>query len=66
VTATGASAIQESAFQPTAIGSWFLWLIPERLAPELPAAAAVTRHPKLRPQPIIRSPVSLLSSKLCL
>jgi hypothetical protein len=46
-------------FQPSAIGSWFLRLIPERLAPELPEPVAVTRHPKLCPQPIIRSPVSL-------
>jgi len=49
VTATGASAIQESAFQPSAIGSWFRRLTPERPEPELPTAAAVTRHPKLRP-----------------
>ena len=49
MTATGASAIQESAFQPSAIGSWFRRLIPERLAPELPEAVAVTRHPKLCP-----------------
>jgi hypothetical protein len=46
VTATGASAILESAYQPSAIGSWFLRLIPERLAPELPEPVAVTRHPK--------------------
>jgi hypothetical protein len=46
VTATEASAIQESAYQPSAIGSWFLRLTPERLAPEFPEPAAVTRHPK--------------------
>jgi hypothetical protein len=46
VTATGASAIQELAYQPSAIGSWFLRLTPERLAPELPEPVAVTRHPK--------------------
>jgi hypothetical protein len=59
VTATGASAIQESAFQPSAIGSWFLRPIPERLALELPAPLAVIRHLKMHPEPIIRSPVSL-------
>jgi hypothetical protein len=46
VTATGASAIQESAYQPSAIGSRILRLIPERLEPELPEPVAVTRHPK--------------------
>jgi hypothetical protein len=59
VTAIGASAIQESAYPPSAIGSWFLRLIPERLATELPEPVAVTRHPKQAPQQIIRSPVSL-------
>ena len=49
MTATGASAIQESAFQPSAIGFWFQPLIPERLAPELTEPVAITRHPKLHP-----------------
>jgi len=59
VTATWASAIQESAYQPSAIGFWFPRLIPERPEPELPSAVAVTRHQKINPQPISRSPVSL-------
>jgi hypothetical protein len=42
VTATAASAIRESAFQPSAFGFRFLQLIPERLEPELPATVAVT------------------------
>jgi hypothetical protein len=33
-------------YQSSAIGSWFLRLIPERLAPELQEPVAVTRHPK--------------------
>jgi hypothetical protein len=44
--ATWASAIQESAFQPSAIGFWFPRLTPERLAPEPPAPVVVTRHPE--------------------
>jgi hypothetical protein len=59
VAGTGASAIQESAYQPSAIGFWFLRLFPERPEPELPTAVAVTRHQKIKPQPIIRFPVSL-------
>jgi hypothetical protein len=33
-------------YQPSAIGSWFRRLIPERLTPEFPEPVAVTRHPK--------------------
>jgi hypothetical protein len=33
-------------YQPSAIGSWFRRLIPERLAPEFPEPVAVTRNPK--------------------
>ena len=46
MTATGASAPQDSAVQPSAIGFGFPRLIPERPEPELPAPVPVTRHPK--------------------
>ena len=49
MTATRTSAIQESAFLPSAIGFWFRRLTPGRPKPELPTAVAVTRHPKLCP-----------------
>jgi hypothetical protein len=59
VTGDSHRGIGDSGVGFSAIGSWFLRLIPERLATELPEPVAVTRHPKLCPQPIIRSPVSL-------
>ena len=45
MTATGASAIQELALQPSAIGFGFPRLVPERPEPELPAPVPVTSHP---------------------
>jgi len=59
VTATGASAIRGSAFQPSAIGFGFPRLVPGRPDSELLAPAPVTCHPELYPQLIIRFPVSL-------
>jgi len=47
VTATRASAPQESALQPSAIGFGFPRLVPERLAPELLVPVPVTCHPRM-------------------
>ncbi len=46
MTAIGASAIQASVFQPSAIGFGFLRLTPERPESERPAPVPVTSHPK--------------------
>ena len=46
MTATGASAIRGSAFQPSAIGFGFPRLVPERPDPELQAPVPVTCHPE--------------------
>ena len=46
VTATRASAIRVSAFQPSAIGFGIPRLVPERLAPELLDPVPVTCHPE--------------------
>ena len=54
----GATLLKVTGDSHRGIDSWFLRLTPERLAPEHPEPVAVTRHPKLCPQPIIRSPVS--------
>ena len=48
-------------FQPSAIGSWFLRLIPERLEPELPATvpSPVTRNYTPANLPVSGLPLSL-------
>jgi hypothetical protein len=58
VTGDSHRGIGDSGVGFSAIGPWFLRLIPERLAPEHPKPVAVTRHLKIYPLPIIRSPVS--------
>jgi hypothetical protein len=59
VTGDSHRGIGDSGVGLSAIGFCFLRQIPERPEPELPTAVAVTRHQKIKPQPIIRSPVSL-------
>jgi hypothetical protein len=46
VTGDSQRGISDSAVGLSAIGFWFLRLIPERLAPEFPEPVTATRHPK--------------------
>jgi hypothetical protein len=62
VTATGASAIQESAVQPPAIGFGFPRLVPERPDSELLAPAPVTCHLK---RFFIRQLLAVSTFELC-